>query len=94
MIDLLIEEIPAQERFRIYLKHNACRCPWCASNKIEADHVIVSEDDGRAWQEIQCCSCGKIWLDIYKLVKIEEITDENKLDGDKPLDQEAVRLKV
>jgi hypothetical protein len=52
-------------------------CPVCGHEDISGDHIDISGD--HATQE---CSCpeGHSWIDIYKMVAIEQVMDENDND--------------
>lgn len=48
------------------------KCPYCGSEDISGGFVEVDAEG--AWQDIGCASCGKHWVDVYRLVDIEEET--------------------
>ena len=51
------------------------KCPFCRSRRIEAVHA-PNVLFGEATQGIECCDCGKRWLDVYKLVRYEKLEDK------------------
>jgi len=59
-----------QEDIDKYINHRGLHCPYCNSPEIEGNYVNV--DAGFAWQKIKCLNCDKSWINIYKLVNIEE----------------------
>lgn len=48
-----------------YVKIHGSQCPFCYSNYIEGGHTEV--DAAGAFQEIKCLTCGREWIDEYKL---------------------------
>ena len=41
-------------------------CPFCRSRVIEAVHAPVVMR-GKATQDLECCDCGKQWVDCHEL---------------------------
>lgn len=54
-----------------YLKKGGVRCPYCNSDNINTIGSLL-EKYGKAAQDVQCLSCGKMWIDIYTLSDVEE----------------------
>ena len=59
-----------QTRIDRYLQVGGLRCPFCDSDQIEGNEW--NADSGSATQEVECNDCGESWLDVYKLVSIEQ----------------------
>ena len=59
-----------KKQVKQYLKSETT-CPYCGGQDITGSSVEV--EAGGAYQTITCEECGKSWLDIYKLVDIQEI---------------------
>ena len=53
-----------------YLFKNGTFCPFCKIEQIEGSSVEI--DAGTARQEMTCCDCEKKWIDVYRLVDVEE----------------------
>lgn len=53
-----------------YLKNRGSKCPYCGSDQIEGESVDISS--GSASQLVNCLECNSNWVDIYKLVDVEE----------------------
>ncbi len=50
--------------------NNPTRCPYCDSEKISREFVEV--DPGYSDQRVCCEKCGRIWMEIYKLIEVED----------------------
>jgi transcription elongation factor Elf1 len=48
------------------------KCPSCKSEDIEGG--VCTIDDTRAEQEVRCLNCDAFWMDVYKLVDVEELS--------------------
>jgi hypothetical protein len=58
-----------------YLKKNYPICPNCGSE--ELDSVDSGETDYNShiyYQDIYCITCGATWMEVYKLMGIEQFT--------------------
>ena len=58
------------EQKKAYLQNGGNRCPDCRNQDIEGGHISI--DPGVAWQPVKCNACYKRWVDIYKLIDVEE----------------------
>lgn len=56
-----------------YMINNGNICPFCESEEISADHADF--DDCWVWRKVECNQCKKQWVDIYKLVDIEDVDE-------------------
>lgn len=52
-----------------YVENGKGKCPWCESDQITGDSVVI--DEGMALQDCTCDDCGAGWTDIYKLAGYE-----------------------
>ena len=60
---MIMEQMTSEE----YVRIRGVRCPFCGSGDgITGEHIEV--DAGGAYQDVWCASCGKSWVDEYKLV--------------------------
>ena len=50
-------------------EHEGRRCPFCGSKEMEGDDHIPSGNT--LTQRVQCETCGRIWMDIYKLERYQ-----------------------
>ncbi len=55
-----------------YVELGGIRCPFCGSQDIVGGPFEA--DAGGATQEVDCSRCDKSWLDIYTLIKYEELS--------------------
>lgn len=57
---------------RRYLKAGGNECPFCGSDNIESG--VKSDDYGHAeiYQYVDCHACEQRWVDVYRLVRVEE----------------------
>jgi len=55
-----------------YLTSGGYLCPYCGSDNLSAD----SWDGEGKYQPVTCQSCGKEWRDVYELVGIEEVEED------------------
>jgi hypothetical protein len=55
-----------------YLKCSS-KCPFCGASDIEGRSIEPA--GGCMYQEIYCGVCSKEWIDIYRLVGIEQQPD-------------------
>lgn len=54
-----------------YLAANGTICPCCGAPAEQLTGMQIQVDVGTAWQEMNCCVCGKSWNDVYKLVDVD-----------------------
>jgi transcription elongation factor Elf1 len=47
------------------------KCMHCGSYEMEYTNVDVG--DGSAGRDVKCRECGACWLEMYKLIDVEEI---------------------
>lgn len=52
-----------------YLR-NPTQCPYCNSEYISGEFLEV--DPGYTNQRVGCEKCGRIWIEIYKLIEVED----------------------
>ena len=52
-------------KFGQYVHNDACVCPFCGSDDIEAGPM-----EEAACQPVRCNACGEEWEDIYQLVGV------------------------
>jgi hypothetical protein len=55
-----------------YAAHKGLRCPYCRTDQIDDEHPEMQE--GEVTCEVSCCSCGKHWLETYRLAGYEPIS--------------------
>lgn len=67
MIDQTDQLTTDQKNF--YLK-NPTSCAYCRSERVSGEFVEVNP--GYLDQRVVCAKCGRIWIEIYKLVDVEE----------------------
>lgn len=66
-----------------YVQAKGTRCLYCGSGNI-GDTDRQDFDGDHATNEIQCFTCGKLWLDFYQLVGVVTYHDgETGNDNDK-----------
>lgn len=53
-----------------YIDKGGVRCPYCSSYDIEGGQF--NTEGGGVYQEVECLSCGKSWIDNYTLTAILE----------------------
>lgn len=53
-----------------YIRKGGVRCPYCSSYNIEAGQLNMEESG--IYQDVECKSCGKSWMDEYTLTAILE----------------------
>ncbi len=63
-----------EEQKAKYLEKDGSECPYCGGTDLVPDpsEVFPDENNSRACI-IECENCCKKWLEIYSLVKIQEI---------------------
>jgi len=66
-----------EEQKRKYLNHDSV-CLYCGSYNIDA--MGISIEDGQLWQHVECSDCHKSWRDIYRLVDVEEETEDEEVE--------------
>ncbi len=49
---------------------NPTHCPHCGSNYISGEFIEVNS--GYKNQRVSCEKCGRIWMEIYKLIDVED----------------------
>lgn len=58
-----------------YVAKGGNACPFCGSGHLEGD--AIQSEGAKAWQEITCNGCGKVWQDVYQLTGwTDEFTKE------------------
>lgn len=62
-------ELMTDLQSKSYLK-NPTHCPYCDSGNISGEFVDV--DSGYTDQRVCCEKCGRIWMEIYKLIEVED----------------------
>jgi len=69
--DLLIGGVGHQQmsQYEYVEEHEGRRCPFCGSKEMEGDDHIPSGNT--LTQRVQCETCGRIWVDIYKLERYQ-----------------------
>lgn len=64
-----------QKQIKAYVDSKGTHCPFCNSEDISVDgHMEVDGSDG--WLDVGCNSCNALWQDVYKLVSVEQKTDD------------------
>lgn len=58
------------EQKTTYLEKQGQCCPYCESDNIMGD--IPEMDGTQGWQPVYCLDCGEEWIDLLKLVGVEE----------------------
>lgn len=56
-----------------YVKAKGCQCPVCRSADIEGGETDMGGDS--ATQEISCTACESTWVDVYKLIGYDQLSD-------------------
>ncbi len=64
----VIVESTERDPFADYIKGGGVVCPFCGDGDLEGG--FIETDQGRATQEIKCNTCGKAWIDEYKLAGV------------------------
>ncbi|MFH1031076.1 MAG: hypothetical protein V1767_00695 [Chloroflexota bacterium] len=67
---------PEQEKE--YLDNSGGKCPVCGSENIVAYGGMDFDGNGTASEKVQCNNCGAKWYDIYNLIGIQQINDEDE----------------
>lgn len=47
-------------------------CPHCKSTNISAGQLATTSDEGEVTSCVNCLTCGKEWVDVYRVVDIRE----------------------
>ena len=55
--------------WEIYQKDTG-RCPFCGDNTVEAGKHDFEQLE--AWQHIECSECGTEFIEVFRMVGIEE----------------------
>lgn len=53
-----------------YLENFGTRCPFCDSDDIDGEDVQLGQ--GEIWENLWCNVCKEKWVDIYRLVGVEQ----------------------
>ena len=61
----------------VYVNDKGLKCPFCRSQLIEGGFIEVQ--NGKAYQEIGCTECKNKWQDVYQLVDIVPIREEEEV---------------
>ena len=64
-------ELLDSERMAKYQGKMGLFCPFCESNDLDWDSPRTL--DGDVIQEVSCLDCGKAWIDVYTLTRVEVI---------------------
>jgi hypothetical protein len=57
-----------------YLALGGSGCPYCRASEINAGALNV--DHGGIEQKVECEKCGRAWVDIYKLIDVDDALQE------------------
>jgi len=49
-----------------YIRNGGQMCPFCSGGSLQGGSIHV--DDGRAFQQVSCLECERIWQDVYRLM--------------------------
>ncbi len=61
------------EQQRQYLARRGNACPWCGRPEIEGTGKTNSDADWHE-NEVECKSCGAVWLDIYTISGVQGVS--------------------
>jgi len=61
------------EQQRRYLAHGGNHCPCCEGEEIEGTGQSNSDADWHE-NEVECKTCGAIWLDIYTISGVQGVS--------------------
>lgn len=68
-----------QDDVNRYVEEGGAECPYCGDDGgIEGSSVDIEQ--GQAYQEITCVSCGAYWTDCYRLERIIPGVDQGQDD--------------
>jgi hypothetical protein len=59
-----------QSQINEYINHGGNKCPFCGAWNITAGDSTF--EAAEAWQDVHCEECGKDWVDVFKMVGVEE----------------------
>ena len=62
-------KVPTKEAKERYVRSGGVRCPLCGSNQIEGGPFEC--EPGVVWQGIHCLVCEGDWIDVSRLVDIQ-----------------------
>ncbi|MEA3296152.1 MAG: hypothetical protein U9Q27_03390 [Patescibacteria group bacterium] len=51
-----------------YINEGGVKCPYCKSKDLKCDPIII--DDDVINQKVNCCTCNKMWIDVYTITDI------------------------
>ena len=61
-----------------YVAKLGLACPSCYTTEdVETDGRVQATDDGVAWQDALCNTCGATWIDNYTLVGYSQLNTYN-----------------
>lgn len=63
-----------EERFQ----RNSSVCPFCGQHQLDADAPEVDDYSDDLFTITRCLDCHKVWKEIYKVGRIEELTEEEE----------------
>lgn len=59
-----------KEQKAAYLKGGAHKCPYCGSNKLDCDRLILVDHEDEYECRTRCTACGREWTDVYRVVDV------------------------
>ena len=62
-----------------YVKNGGVNCPSCHDHSIHPD--ILQIDASKAWGNCHCDQCGLRWVDVYKLVAVDNVEEGVGIDN-------------
>jgi hypothetical protein len=65
-----------------YVAVNGCHCPVCRSREIEGGETDMG--GSHATQECSCNACESAWVDVYKLIGYDQLSDNTPEPEDAP----------
>ncbi len=68
----------SEEAIKSYVCGGGVRCPYCRSSDIQS--ARLEADGPAAWADAECADCGRIWRDVYRLVTVEEVDEDEDTD--------------
>ena len=66
----MMEVRPMKSHHRESYLKNPNHCPYCDTTRISGEFVEVNP--GYTNQRLGCATCGRFWIEIYKLVEVED----------------------